>query len=156
MEEQIENQEAIDRLSASPPLCPSVPQPVLESCSLAATLLSCFHPYSLIMAVGSSENPVGVQQDSPALIFGEAVHSHLPGLGVLLTVKSSKNSRLDRRCSICSKGNGGGEDWHRYGGELLRDLFKQVWDQGTWSGDLGKGPIYGWSWLGRSMLWVQK
>jgi hypothetical protein len=36
------------------------------------------------------------------------------------------------------------------------DTVKHCWDQGKWPGDLGKGPIYGWSWIGRSMLWLQK
>ena len=51
--------------------------------------------------MGSCENPVAVQQDSPANVFLVVVHSHLPGLGILLTFKSSNYSRLDRRCSIC-------------------------------------------------------
>ena len=51
--------------------------------------------------MGSCENPVGIQQDTPAYIFVVTVHSHMPGLGILLTFKSSNNSRLDRRCSIC-------------------------------------------------------
>lgn len=91
-----------------PPSCPSVPPacPGVMFSGCHPPLLSCLLPYSLVMAVGSGENPAGVYQDTPALIFGESVHSYMPGLGILLTFKSSDNPRLDGRYSICN-GQGG-------------------------------------------------
>lgn len=31
---------------------------------------------------------------------------------------------------------------------MVGDTVEQGWDQGAWPGDLGKEPIYGWSWIG--------
>ena len=61
-------------------------------------------PYSLALAVSGCEHPLGGHQDAPTLEGAEVVYSHLPGLGMLITLLASNDPGLNGEHSACGGG----------------------------------------------------